>query len=329
MEQQRKAFSLLSGGLDSQLAVCVLREQGIHVEGIVFRSPFFGTGKARKAAENLGIKLHVLDFTPDILELVKAPPHGLGKAMNPCIDCHAKMIFLAGRFMEEKGFDFIATGEVLAQRPMSQNKQSLQVVSKCSQYGDLLLRPLSAPLLPPVKPIREGWVDVEKLPSFSGRNRTPQIALAEHFNLKDYPGPAGGCLLTEERFGNKLRDLMEHEGLEPDSPYIWLLKTGRHLRLDDKTRIIVGTNRSDNEYLKKKAPPEALRICCPEVPGPTVIAPADISEENLQLAGAICARYAKTAPDQPALVKVLRGEEEEFFKVLPMSPEKVTEYQVC
>ena len=163
MEKQVKALSLLSGGLDSQLAVCVLREQGIHVEGITFSSPFFGPEKGTAAARALGIKQHIIDFTEDILEQVQHPAHGLGGAMNPCIDCHAVMIRRAGELMEKLGFDFIATGEVLAQRPMSQNKQSLGVVARCSKYEDLLVRPLSAPLLPPTKPIREGWLDVEKL----------------------------------------------------------------------------------------------------------------------------------------------------------------------
>jgi tRNA U34 2-thiouridine synthase MnmA/TrmU len=329
MKTTYKALSLFSGGLDSQLAVCVLREQGIHVEGITYRSPFFGTKKARQAAKALGLKLHIVDFTEDILELVQHPPHGLGKAMNPCIDCHAKMIFLAGKMLEEMDFDFIATGEVLAQRPMSQNKQSLGVVAKCSQYGDLLLRPLSASLLPPTQPVREGWVDPEKLPAFSGRNRTPQIALAEHFGIKNYPAPAGGCLLTEERFGFKLKDLLEHEGPDSSRNNVWLLQIGRHMRLDEKTKIIVGTNRSDNQRLKERATPDDWKICCPEVPGPTVIAPATISEENMRIAGSICARYAKTPADQEATVRAIRENEEQHFKVLPLSPEKTTEYFIA
>ena len=149
MAKQYKAFSLLSGGLDSQLAVCVLRDQGIHVEAITYRSPFFGSDNGKKAAKAIGVPHHIIDFTEDILEQVQNPAHGLGGAMNPCIDCHTHMIMRAGELMEKRGFDFIATGEVLAQRPMSQNKESLGIVARDSKYEDLLVRPLCAALLPP------------------------------------------------------------------------------------------------------------------------------------------------------------------------------------
>ncbi|NLX24761.1 MAG: tRNA 4-thiouridine(8) synthase ThiI [Lentisphaerae bacterium] len=329
MEKQVKALSLLSGGLDSQLAVCVLREQGIHVEGITFSSPFFGPEKGTAAARALGIKQHIIDFTEDILEQVQHPAHGLGGAMNPCIDCHAVMIRRAGELMEKLGFDFIATGEVLAQRPMSQNKQSLGVVARCSKYEDLLVRPLSAPLLPPTKPIREGWLDVEKLPRFSGRNRTPQIQLAEHFGLKDYPAPAGGCLLTEERFGKKLRDLLEHEGLDTDRTNVWLLSIGRHLRLSDRVKIIVGSCKAENELLREKARPEDLRIVCPDQPGPLTIAPADIDEEALQLACAISARYAKKSKPGPVRARISGPDGSRELFVEPLSPDDVQPYFIA
>lgn len=328
MKNQRKALSLFSGGLDSQLAVCVLRDQGIHVEAITYRSPFFGTEKAEQAAKALGVKQHIIDFTEEILELVQHPPHGLGKAMNPCIDCHTHMIMRAGGLLEEWGFDFLATGEVLAQRPMSQNKQSLGVVARCSKYEDLLLRPLSASLLPPTKPVREGWVDAAKLPAFSGRSRTPQIKLAKHFGIKNYPAPAGGCLLTEKRFGNKLKDLLDHEGPDADRTNVWLLTTGRHLRLADDIKIIVGSDAADNDLLEAKAHAEDLRIFCPDVPGPTVIAPAAISEELLQIAATICARYAKTPANETVTVQVVQGSKSKNLCVVPMNHAEVNQYRV-
>jgi tRNA U34 2-thiouridine synthase MnmA/TrmU len=328
MTKQYKALSLLSGGLDSQLAVCVLLEQGIHVEAITYRSPFFGTEKGEAAATALGVKHHIIDFTEDILEQVQRPTHGLGKAMNPCIDCHTYMIMRAGGLMEEWGFDFIATGEVLGQRPMSQNKQSLGVVARCSKYEDLLVRPLCAALIPPTKPIREGWLDAAKLPAFSGRNRSPQMKLAAAFGLKDYPAPAGGCLLCERRFGQKLKDLLDHEGLDDDRTNVWLLKTGRHLRLASDTKIIVGSDEAENELLDAKAHPEDLRITCPDVPGPTVIAPAAISEELLQTAAAICARYAKTPAGEPVKVQITKGTEVRDISVVPMHPDDVIQYMV-
>ncbi len=328
MAKQYKALVLFSGGLDSQLAVCVLREQGIHVEAITYSSPFFGTEKSKQAAKALGIKQHIIDFTEDILEQVKHPAHGLGKAMNPCIDCHTHMIMRAGELLEKRGFDFIATGEVLGQRPMSQNKQSLDVVARCSKYEDLLLRPLSAPLLPPTKPIRESWVDVEKLPRFSGRNRTPQIKLAAHFGIKDYPAPAGGCLLTDRQFGNKLTDLLDHEGPDADRTNVWLLKTGRHLRLADDIKIIVGSDEAENDLLEAKAHPDNLRITCPEIPGPTVIAPSTINDEQLKTAAAICARYAKTPANEPVNVQITEGSHSRTLRIVPMHPDDVGQFMV-
>ncbi|VGO19687.1 DUF7411 family protein [Pontiella sulfatireligans] len=328
-KKQYKALSLFSGGLDSQLAVCVLLEQGIRVEAITYRSPFFGTAKAEAAAKALGVKHHIIDFTEDILEQVQNPAHGLGKAMNPCIDCHTHMIMRAGELLEKWGFDFIATGEVLAQRPMSQNKRSLDVVARCSKYEDLLLRPLCAALIPPTKPVREGWVDVDKLPAFSGRNRSPQIELAEKFGLKDYPAPAGGCLLTEKRFGNKLKDLLDHEGLDADRANVWRLPTGRHLRLSDNIKIIVGTDQADNELLEEKVQSGELLISCPDVSGPTCIAPGSISEELLQTAAAICARYAKTPAGEPVNVGITQDGKTRIISAIPLPAEEIEKMMVA
>ncbi len=298
------------------------------MEAIIYKSPFFSIEKGEQAAKALGVKYHIIDFTEDILEQIQNPAHGLGKAMNPCIDCHTYMIMRAGELMEKWGFDFIATGEVLAQRPMSQNKQSLGVVARCSKYEDLLVRPLSASLLPPTKPIREGWIDATKLPAFSGRNRTPQIALAKQFGIKDYPAPAGGCLLCEQQFGNKLKDLLDHEGPDADRTNIWLLKTGRHLRLAENIKIIVGSDEADNNLLEKKAHPSDLRITCPDVPSPTLIAPKEINEEQLQTAAAICARYAKTPAGEPARVQITTGTNSRIISVMPMHPDDVIQFMV-
>lgn len=328
MPKPYKALSLLSGGLDSQLAICVLREQGIHVEAITYRSPFFGSANAEKAAKAIGVPHHVVDFTEDILEQVQNPAHGLGNAMNPCIDCHTRMIMRAGELMEKRGFDFIATGEVLSQRPMSQNKHSLGVVARGSKYEDLLVRPLCAAFLPPTKPIREGWIEVGQLPRFSGRNRTPQMALAAHFGLTDYPAPAGGCLLTEKRFGKKLKDLLEKDGLDPNRTNVWLLKTGRHMRLSDEVKIIVGSCHEDNELLEARAHAEDLRITCPDLPSPVAIAPAGIGEDLLRLAAAICARYAKTPDSGAVKVEIRKGSETRILVVEPLDPEVGKQYLI-
>ena len=193
-----RGLCLLSGGLDSQLSICVLRDQGLHVEAVVFASPFFKIEAAKRASENLKVPLQVVSFTQDILELVNHPPHGFGGGLNPCIDCHALMIRRAGELMVEKGFDFVATGEVLNQRPMSQNRRSLGIVEADSALNGRLLRPLSALLLEPTVPELEGKVDRTRLLGLNGRTRKPQMELAKKFGLVEYPSPAGGCLLTEK-----------------------------------------------------------------------------------------------------------------------------------
>lgn len=326
--KKRKALVLLSGGLDSQLAICVLQEQGIHVEAITYSSPFFDYAKGEQAAAGLGVKLHVIDFTDDILDLVQNPPHGLGKAMNPCIDCHTRMIYRAGKLMEEWGFDFIATGEVMGQRPMSQNKQSLGVVARCSEYEDRLVRPLCAALLSPTLPVREGWIDAGKLPALSGRNRTPQMALAEKFGIVEYPAPAGGCLLTEKQFGWKLKDVFDHEGIDEDQTNMWLLKTGRHLRLSEYTKIIVGADRQQNELLDQKAHKKDLRLSCINIPGPLAIVPENASKEEIKTAASIVARYSDTPSDEPVDVSIKNNKTTTTISVTPMSPEQVEQYRI-
>jgi len=327
-KKQHRALSLFSGGLDSQLAICVLREQGIHVEAVIFRSPFFSSAKGEREAKKIGVKYHLVDFTDDILELVQNPPHGFGKAMNPCIDCHITMVQRTGKLLEEWGFDFIATGEVLGQRPMSQNRQSLDVVARCSQYGDLLLRPLCAAFLSPVRPIREGWVDVGKLPALRGRNRVPQIELAKKFGLTDYPTPAGGCLLTEKYFGLKLKDLLDHEGIDDDRTNIRLLSIGRHFRLSDNVKIIVGQNKQQNELLNEKAHKEDYRLTCIGAPGPLVIVSANATDEEIRTAAAICARYSDTPADKPVTTRIIRGNQVFHLSVVPMPPEEIDRYRI-
>lgn len=195
-----KAIALLSGGLDSILAVMLVRKQLIDVTGLAFTTPFFNAGKAKVAARQIGLPLIIEDITDEHLQMLKSPRYGYGKNMNPCIDCHTLMMKIAGRKMEEAGADFLITGEVLGQRPMSQTKQSLYVVAKNSGYADFILRPLSAQLLEPIKAEREGKIDRTRLLGISGRGRKEQIRMAQDFGIRDYPPPAGGCLLTDPIF---------------------------------------------------------------------------------------------------------------------------------
>ena len=254
-----RGLSLMSGGLDSQLAVRVLQRAGAEVEAVMFVSPFFkDDGTAAKAAAALGVKLRRIDFTADILALVKSPPHGFGGAMNPCIDCHAKMIARAGELMAELGYDFVATGEVQGQRPMSQNRQSLETVAKASGMRGRLVRPLSAKLLAPTIPELEGKLDRERLLDISGRGRERQIALAAEFGIAEYPSPAGGCRLTEDGFARRLKDLMSHEGLA-ERTLVELLAVGRRFRLPGGSGVILGRDGRENALLGGVVLPDGFR----------------------------------------------------------------------
>jgi len=304
--RKARALCLLSGGLDSQLAVCVLREQGVEPHGIAFESPFFGSKSALKAAAKLGIPLHVEDFTGDILELLRDPPHGFGSCMNPCIDCHARMLRRAGRLMEKLGLDFLATGEVLDERPMSQNRTSLEIVARDSQYGELVLRPLSARLLPETRPEREGLVDRARLLSLRGRSRKPQIALAAKYGLSDYPTPAGGCLLTDPGFSRRLRDLMSHEP-NPSLADMSFLKIGRHFRLGRRTKLVLGRNMSENEIIEREAGTRPL-LKVESFPGPIGVVCGEVSDELVRTAAGLCVRYSDAPRGQKAMVRVRSGD---------------------
>ena len=284
-----RGLSLMSGGLDSQLAVRVLERAGAVVEAVTFETPFFTSERAVAAAKALGVKIHVIDFLDDELALIQNPPHGFGGAMNPCIDCHAAMIRRAGELMTKLGYDFVATGEVRGQRPMSQNAQSLLTVEKASGLKGRLVRPLSAKFLEPTIPELEGKLDREKLLDISGRARDRQIALAAEFGVVDYPSPAGGCKLTEDAFGHRLRDLMEHEGFG-DRSLIEMLSVGRRFRLPDGTSVILGRNADENARLAKCA---GTVIAFDDVPGPTAVIPVVKSEADLERARKIVRAWSR------------------------------------
>ena len=286
-----RGLSLLSGGLDSQLAVRVLQGAGAEVECVCFETPFFSADAARRAAAALGVKLHVVDFTDDECRLIENPPHGFGGAMNPCIDCHATMIRRAGEMIVSLGYDFVATGEVLNQRPMSQNRQSLGVVAKTSGLEGRLLRPLCAQLLDPTIPEREGKIDRSKLLGLSGRRREPQFELAKKYGVTDYPSPAGGCKLTEKGFGHRLKDLLDHEGLG-ERRLVELLLIARRFRLEDGTGVILGRDSRENAMLKDCSNLGAV-VYTVNCPGPTALVPGKPSDDALLRVSALVAAWSK------------------------------------
>lgn len=318
------ALGLLSGGLDSQLAVRLLQRQGIAVRTIVFNNPFYEISAAVKAAAALEVPLRIYDFTDDILALIQAPPHGFGKCMNPCIDCHALMLRRAGDLLAEEGCRFLFTGEVLNERPMSQTRRALATVAADSAYADLVLRPLSALALPPVKPEREGWVDRQQLLNLNGRRRTPQFALAKEFGLHSYPSPAGGCLLTEPNFCSRLKELQVHEGLG-DRRQVERLRAGRHFRLPSGGKFILGRDEADNHRIAAMMTADDYELVVPDgVNGPTGLLAVDAGEQALREAAAIFAFYAKCPPQATLAVEICRdGQRQEPQHATPLTAEQV------
>ena len=322
-KQKARALGLCSGGLDSTLAGLVLREQGIEVEWVTFETPFFNAAKARKASQATGIPLTVKPIYPVYIEMLKNPPAGYGKYMNPCMDCHALMFKLAGEIMREKEFDFLFSGEVLGQRPMSQNKTSLRYVEKHSGFDGYILRPLTAKNLPETIPEKEGLVDRERLLDIAGRGRKAQIKLAEKFGLKDYPAPAGGCLLTDVGYTNRLRDLFDHQDNCTEEE-LHLLKYGRHYRLNPQTKLIVGRTEKDNENILKYHNPQTDSVIdVKDYPSPIGLVSHGAGKESILLAASICTGYSKAPKLAPVEVVVKTPQKKETVKVIALQPDDV------
>ena len=249
MKGKIRAVALFSGGLDSILAVKLIQEQGIEVKGVNFKTPFFGLDKTFLAAKSLDMDLEIIDITQELLEILRNPRYGFGKNMNPCIDCHTLMFKKAGEYMTKIGASFILSGEVLGERPMSQNRNSLSIIERESGFEGRILRPLSALLLAQTIPEKGGLVDRNKLLNISGRSRKRQMELAVKMRIEDYPSPAGGCKLTEPAFSKRLRDLFTQGIFSLED--IELLKLGRHFRLSRNIKLVVGRNKEENEKIKE------------------------------------------------------------------------------
>ncbi|OOZ42261.1 tRNA (5-methylaminomethyl-2-thiouridylate)-methyltransferase [Solemya elarraichensis gill symbiont] len=339
--KQRKVVALVSGGLDSMLAVRVMQEQGIHVEGINFFTGFCVEGhthairkkdqkkpkrnNALWCAEQLGIKLHIIDIIDEYKQVVFNPKHGYGANLNPCLDCKVFMVKKAKEWMQEHDFDFVISGEVVGQRPMSQRKDTMPVVQRESGIDDLLLRPLSGKNLPPTLPEREGWISRDGLYDFSGRSRKPQMALAKQFGFEDYAQPAGGCcFLTDAQYSVKLADLWNSRGSkEYELDDIMLLKVGRHIRPAKHFKLIVAREEGESNFLKgyKKQYPH---MRCTSHGGPLTLIDGELSEDELQQAARIVARYSqgKNTP-QVELEYVTTTGEVTPMSVEPMPPAEI------
>jgi tRNA-specific 2-thiouridylase len=298
-----KALSLLSGGLDSILATELILKQGIDVEAINFLSPFClcrkGECGAAEAAKQLGVPLKVISVGNEYLRMVRKPKHGYGRNMNPCIDCRIFTLKKAKKYAMEIGADFIFTGEVLDERPMSQHFNAMTMVEKESGLKGKLLRPLSARLLPETIIEKKGLVKRGKLLDIRGRSRKPQIKLAEEFNIADYPCPAGGCLLTYKEFGNKLRDLFRHRK-RCSMADVALLKVGRHFRFGEN-KIIVGRNEAENKILTAKKMRYDFYFEVPDVGGPITILQGLKTKRAIEVAAALTAFYSDAKSDRVAV----------------------------
>jgi tRNA U34 2-thiouridine synthase MnmA/TrmU len=317
-----RALGLTSGGLDSVLSALVLKEQGIEVAWVNLETPFFGSDRARRAARMTGIPLRVENITQVYIEMLKDPNCGYGTNMNPCMDCHALMLEIAGSMMKREGFDFLFTGEVLGQRPMSQTKPSLRYVEKRSGFAGYILRPLSAKLLPATIPEERGLVDRERLLDISGRSRNRQIKLAEAFGISDYPSPGGGCLLTDPGFSRRVKDLLENQK-ELQARDFELLKYGRHFRLPQNHKVIVGRTKEENEQiLRLTYPDKDILFHLTDIPGPTVLIPFGAPTEVVHEAASLCAAYSRAQDGQPARVSVKSPGGSEVLTVQGGSPKK-------
>jgi hypothetical protein len=310
MSQKPKAVALISGGLDSLLAARVVMAQGVHVEGINFYTGFCVEGhthairkkdRARPrrnnalwSAEQLGIKLHIIDIIEEYKDVVINPKHGYGANLNPCLDCKIFMVEKARAWMDAHGFDFIITGEVIGQRPMSQRKDTMPVIARESGADERLVRPLCAQNLPATLPEIRGWLERDKLYNFSGRSRKPQMALAEKFGFEDYAQPAGGCcFLTDKQYSVKLADLWATRGTrEYDLDDIMLLKVGRHLRPRPNFKIIVGREEGENRFLEGYRK-RFVHMLPTSHTGPLVLLDGEISPDDIELAARLTARFSQ------------------------------------
>lgn len=294
-----KALALFSGGLDSILAVRLMLEQNVPVVAMHFVNGFgrsCSDGSAppavREAAQQLGVPLEVIDISGAFLELVKLPPHGYGSQMNPCIDCRIQELRLARQNMARFGADFVVTGEVVGQRPMSQRHFTLSLIEREAGVQGLVVRPLCARLLPPSQPEQRGWVDRARLLDISGRSRKTQMALARQFGITVYPTPAGGCLLTDPGFSARLRDLFAHKA-DADLNDVNLLKLGRHFRLSDRCKVVVGRDQDENPRLAALARRGDHLFELAFAPGPVGLLRGAACPDGVQAAANILVRYSK------------------------------------
>jgi tRNA U34 2-thiouridine synthase MnmA/TrmU len=332
-----RAVALISGGLDSALAAKLVSGLGVEVIGAHFLIPFYNyelkdmeQTAAFRSAREIGIELVVRELSEEFIAAVKAPKFGYGKNLNPCVDCKILMVVKAAELMKERDAQFIVTGEVVGQRPMSQRKDIMNVMDKKTGMKGLVLRPLSAKNLAPTVPEEKGWVDREKLLAISGRSRKTQFELADKFGLKEFSAPAGGCLLTMEGFAKKVEDLLERQP-DFDANDVRLLKIGRHFRLSPSAKLLVGRNDFDNKKLINVARAGQMLICTDNVPGPAGLLVGKFGEAEIRLAAGIVAYYVHKSPtpEVPLLMERIDAKEKkESVSARPLERRQLEEFRI-
>ena len=343
MEKKARALGMISGGLDSLLAVALLKKLDVDITGLHFLNGF-GAGSLRKRVcekmsveeiavdkkesleEKLGIPIRVIDVSEEFLDVLGSPRFGYGKNINPCIDCRIFLLDKAREIMEAEGFDFIFTGEVLGQRPMSQHLRAMKQVEKQSGLSGRLLRPRCAKLLAATEPEKQGLVDREKLLDIQGRTRKRQMALADELGIEDYATPAGGCTLTDENYARKYNDLTGH-GPEVTCEDTVMLSMGRHLRLSDGVKIVVGRHELENDYIESNWGGNIL-LTTLDHPGPVTVVIGDPSEEEIQQAAAVTARYSDGKREAAVRVSVTSGEDVREMEVAPASDDDLDRWRI-
>lgn len=302
--KKNKAIALMSGGLDSTLAAKLMLDQGIEVIGLHLYSAFGCLTEVQESAKELGIELLIKEKGAAYLDLIKDPAYGYGKAMNPCIDCRIYMFDIAEHIRTQQGADFIITGEVLGQRPMSQQRNSMNLIDNNSPAAERVLRPLSAKLFKPTLVEEQGLVDRERLLDISGRSRKRQLQLAKDWGLKAFAPPGGGCLLTEVSFTSRLKDFFSHDENTPDDQRLAqteLLRVGRHFRINENTKAVIGRNQKDNSLIESlSSKTGGTYFKCVGFAGPDALVIGPVDADCAKTVGALISRYGKPAqrPDE-------------------------------
>ncbi len=329
-KEKKKVVALLSGGLDSTLAVKMMQKQGFDVSAIAIKTPFcdFDCGRGcgfeiRERADNLGVDLKTVYLGDEYIEMLKNPKHGFGSGMNPCIDCRAMMFKAGKKHMKDIGADFIISGEVLGQRPMSQFAPALKTIEKESGLEGKIVRPLSASLLPKTDPENDGIIKRKDLGMIRGRSRKEQLRMAKEFGIDDPPNAGGGCLLTDPAFSLRAKDLFGHIHT-PTINDIDLLKIGRHFRLDKNTKLIVGRNKDENEMIKGLALPNDILLEAKEHVGPIALLRGHTTEKHVEFAATITLRYSDAPKGQTDIVTV---QKENTLTEISVSKAEETSYR--